>query len=46
MSEKIRKENETALVAAQRSEVQASDSLIEAALRIEALAEKLSTYKA
>ncbi len=46
MSEKIRKESDAALVEAQRGEVQASDSLIEAAIRIEGLAEKLSAYKA
>jgi len=40
--EKIRKDSEAALITAQHNELRASDSLIDAAQRIEKLAEKLS----
>ncbi len=42
LSEKIRKDSEAALITAQHNELRASDSLIDAAQRIEKLAEKLS----
>jgi len=41
-AEKLRKDSEAALITAQHNELRASDSLIDAAQRIEKLAEKLS----